>query len=291
MNGEYVRIWTEDGIELQGLFCEPKIASDKAILHIHGLAGNFYENRFVDYVADEVVNRGYNFLTVNTRGHDYLSDFLKKSDHELTYVQIGCMHEILKECVFDIRGWINFLRDRGCSKIALEGHSTGAIKVVYYQSELKDPRISALILLSPSDDIGLQKNQLGDRYNEALRVARQLLAEGKEKDLMPSGFFDYPVSAKAYIDMFGPETKHGIFSFAEGRVRELEDINCPILALYGTVREAVVGDVQDSLMVIKKSAKQSKICETAVIEGAPHNYLQHERELATVIGNWIYEHV
>ena len=123
MKGEYVRIWTEDGIELQGLFCESKTASNKAILHIHGLAGNFYENRFIDYIADEIVNRGYNFLTVNTRGHDYLSDFLKKSDHELTYVQIGCMHEILKECVFDIRGWINFLSDRGCSKIALEGHT------------------------------------------------------------------------------------------------------------------------------------------------------------------------
>lgn len=291
MKGEYVRIWTEDSIELQGLFCKSKKESNKAVLHIHGLAGNFYENRFIDYIADEVVNRGYNFLTVNTRGHDYISDFLKKTGRRLTYVQIGGAYEILKECFFDISGWVNFLENRQCSKIALQGHSTGAIKVVYYQSELKDPRISALILLSPSDDIGLQRFRLGERYDDALRVAKQKVAEGKDRDLMPSKFFDYPISAKTYLDMFGPETKHGIFSFTDERLKELEDISCPILALFGTVREAVVGDVRDCLKLLQKYAKQSKRCDTAIIEGAPHNYLQHEMELASLIGKWISEHM
>jgi hypothetical protein len=43
MIGELAKIRTKDGVELQGFFAEPKQKrTDIAVLHVHGLAGNFY---------------------------------------------------------------------------------------------------------------------------------------------------------------------------------------------------------------------------------------------------------
>jgi hypothetical protein len=60
MIGELVRIFSDDGLELQGLFCLPRTMKRRpfAILHIHGLAANFYANRFIDIVADKLVSKG-----------------------------------------------------------------------------------------------------------------------------------------------------------------------------------------------------------------------------------------
>ena len=78
MQGELVRIEAEDGLELVGFYAAPPgSAARRAVLHIHGMAGNFYENRFVSTVCNTVVAKGLAFLTVNNRGHDYRSDNLK----------------------------------------------------------------------------------------------------------------------------------------------------------------------------------------------------------------------
>ena len=91
MRGELVRTFTEDGLELQGLFCPPTTAETNGmgLLHIHGFTGNFYEGRFVDHIAERIINRGYAFLTANTRGHDYRSVFIKKTDAGLNIIISG----------------------------------------------------------------------------------------------------------------------------------------------------------------------------------------------------------
>ena len=83
--------------------------------------------------------------------------------------------------------------------------------------------------------------------------------------------------------------KSGIFNFYDpnARFEELSTIKCPILATYGTVREAVVDNkVEEALSVIKKKATMAKRCDTALVQGAPHNYLDHEKELSEIIANW-----
>ena len=45
------RITTSDGIELVGLLYEPEVATKKILVHVHGMAGNFYENKFLDAIA------------------------------------------------------------------------------------------------------------------------------------------------------------------------------------------------------------------------------------------------
>lgn len=295
MRGELVRTFTEDGLELQGLFCPPATAETNGtgLLHIHGFTGNFCEPRFVDHIADRIINKGYAFLTVNTRGHDYRSGFIKKTASGITYVRIGAAYEILEDCLFDIRAWIDFLQKRSYSKVILEGESLGPVKTVFYQNQTQDERVRGMVLISPVDHIGLQRVVTGDKYDEAIKVARQMIEQGKSDELMPRTYcplWEFSISAKTYLNAFGPDTKSGIFSFHDpnARFEELSTIKCPILATYGTVEEAVVDNkVEEALSTIKKKAKSSKRCDTATIQDAPHDYLGHENELSETIENWI----
>ncbi len=293
MKGELVRTFTEDGLELQGLFCPSAETNGTALLHIHGFTGNFYEERFVDRIAEQVVKRGYAFLAVNTRGHDYRSGFIKKTASGLTHVRIGTAYEILEECVFDIKAWIDFLQGRGYSKVILEGESAGPLKTVFYQYQTQDERVQGMVLISPVDHIGLQRMVTAEKYDDAINVARQMIEHGKSDELMPRIYcplWDFSISARTYLNAFGPDTKSGIFNFHDpnARFEELSTIKCPILATYGTVREAVVGNnVEEALSIIKRRAKSSKRCDTAIVRDAPHDYLGHEEELSEIIENWI----
>jgi pimeloyl-ACP methyl ester carboxylesterase len=293
LRGELVRTFTEDGLELQGLFCPSAETNGTALLHIHGFTGNFYEERFVDRIAEQVVKRGCTFLAVNTRGHDYRSGFIKKTASGLTHVRIGTAYEILEECVFDIKAWIDFLQGRGYSKVILEGESAGPLKTVFYQHQTQDERVQGMVLISPVDHIGLQRMVTAEKYDEAINVARQMIEHGKSDELMPRIYcplWDFSISARTYLNAFGPDTKSGIFNFHDpnARFEELSTIKCPILATYGTVREAVVGNnVEEALSIIKRRAISSKRCDTAIVRDAPHDYLGHEEELSEIIENWI----
>jgi len=293
LRGELVRTFTEDGLELQGLFCPSAETNGTALLHIHGFTGNFYEERFVDRIAEQVVKRGYAFLAANTRGHDYRSGFIKKTVSGLTHVRIGTAYEILEECVFDIKAWIDFLQRRGYLKVILEGESAGPLKTVFYQHQTQDERVQGMVLISPVDHIGLQRMVTAEKYDEAINVAKQMIKHGKSDELMPRIYcplWDFSISARTYLNAFGPDTKSGIFNFHDpnARFEELSTIKCPILATYGTVREAVVGNnVEEALSIIKKRAISSKRCDTAIVRDAPHDYLGHEEELSEIIENWI----
>ena len=46
---ELVRINSNDNIEMVGILYEPEEKSKKIVIHVHGLCGNFYENRFHNY--------------------------------------------------------------------------------------------------------------------------------------------------------------------------------------------------------------------------------------------------
>lgn len=52
MKQKLVRINSIDGIELPGILYTPDISTNKIVIHVHGLSGNFYENRFLDNLAE-----------------------------------------------------------------------------------------------------------------------------------------------------------------------------------------------------------------------------------------------
>ncbi|MGB7062715.1 MAG: alpha/beta fold hydrolase [Candidatus Zixiibacteriota bacterium] len=296
MKGEFCRVTTSDRIELQGLFVTPKHkVGETTVLHVHGLAGNFYENRFLDYLSEVLTKRGLNFLPFNNRGHDYIADFFFQEDAvKVTSKQIGSAYEVFEECILDIRAWIEFLQSRGSGKVILQGHSHGAVKAVYYLTEVQDPRITGLVLLSPSDDMGLQRSDLGKTFDEALDVARRKVKERKGEELMPSKYFVYPISARTYLDSFDKNSHLGIFNLSRTdreKFRELERVEVPVLATVGSVEEAFIGQPQHFLSDLKTQFRNAKVFTGCVIEGAPHNYLGYERVLSRKIEEWILNYL
>ena len=292
MKGEICSTVTADGLELHGFIALPDGRfPDTAVLHIHGIAGNYYENRFIENVGEAVVGSGHGFLTANTRGRDYLADFIfEKPDGTKEYRQIGAIHEVFGDCVEDIAAWIAYLRSRGIDRVILQGHSHGALKVTYYLYSEADPGVVGLILLSPSDDFGCQRERLGEKFDEALRVARSMVGKGRSGDLMPAQYFHYPVSAATYLDVFDENTKVRMFdlSRADGQgFPELESIRVPVLTLVGSVDEAFLGTPEEYLALVKAALVNCPGFVGEVIRGAPHNYLDFEKELALLIEKWL----
>lgn len=292
MKSELLRTKTSDGLELQGLLvCPEEGLAKTSVLHVHGLAGNFYENRFVDTVAGAVIASGMNFLTVNNRGHDYISDFFYDAgDAGTEYKQIGGIYEIFSESILDTKAWIELLLAMGTENIVLQGHSHGALKVLYYLHKTQDPRVIGLILLSPSDDFGRQRGRLGDRFDEALTVAADMINKGQGASLMPAGYFHYPVSASTYVDIFNEGSALRMFNLSKtdsDEFAEIESVTVPALVIVGSVDEEFVGAPEAYISDLKKLMSSAASFDGYVIEGAPHNYLHFEREVAGCIGGWL----
>jgi pimeloyl-ACP methyl ester carboxylesterase len=344
VSGEFCRVRTDDGLELQGMYCGRSQKSDArfqksevsspgpnpqslapnpfCLVHVHGWDGNFYENRFIDHAAQVCARQGIGFVSGNNRGHDYVADILRdrrgqKSDvrREMLeveeqsgvrrsqkakgksqkpkvpeYVQLGGIYEKLADSVADIKAWIDFVVGRGAKQVILQGHSHGAIKVVHYLTTTKDPRVCGLILLSPSDDMGWAKKQLGERFLWVLARARELVRAGNGRQLLPEKDFPYPVSAATFFDCYNKGSITGIFNVSRTDRKEfpeLASIRVLVLLAVGTVEEAFVGVPQKYVDDIRACMVNCPSFTGAVIDGAPHNYLGHERELGKVLSNWL----
>lgn len=284
----YCRFVTADGLELQGLLFEPGARTSRALLHVHGWNGNCYENRFIEFAARVANRAGYAFFSFNNRGHDYIADILRPASRD--YVRLGGIYETIDASIADIAAALTFLARRGWREVVIQGHSHGAIKAAWYCISRPDRRIRGLVLLSPSDDHNWGRTLLGRRFPAALRAARRLVAAGRDRDLLPAELFPDPVSAGTFLDAFGPNSITSLFNFSgsgPSRSRLLGRIRVPVLAVCGTVAEAFVGSAEDYLAAIRAALFGSPSVTTAVIRGAPHNYLGREAMLAQVLSRWL----
>ncbi|MFO7651400.1 MAG: alpha/beta fold hydrolase [bacterium] len=285
---EYCRFETGDGLELQGLLVEPRRKSGRAVVHVHGWDGNCYENRFIDHAARAATATGYGFFAFNNRGHDYIADILRPGTGD--YLQLGGMYERLADCIPDIGAALDSVARRGYRQVILQGHSHGAIKATHYVATRRDRRVRGLVLLSPSDDLGWGRKLMGKRFDAACRTAGRLVKAGRVRELLPEGMFSYPVSAGTFLDAFGPDSIAAMFNLSRTERREfpeLGSIRVPVLVAAGTVEEAFVGSANDYLAAIRTALANAPLVTTAVISGAPHNYLGKEAQLAAVLKHWL----
>src|SRR6266436_4435252 len=100
MVNKLVQVATNDGLYLHGYFF-PK-ESKKVLLHIHGFEGNFYENKFIQVLAEKINDEEIGFITVNTRGNGKDTNF-NTTDGNIK--RIGSYYEVLEEAHIDIDAW------------------------------------------------------------------------------------------------------------------------------------------------------------------------------------------
>jgi len=317
---ELCRITTGDGLELNGFYHSggarykgrgtrvsisgPKsqVPSAACVVHVHGWDGNFYENRFIDHAVRACDRAGVGFAAFNNRGHDYISDILRtqRSDRpqtrsqrqkpRLDYVQVGGVLERFDECLIDVKAAVDFAVARGWRKVFLQGHSLGAVKVTYYLAQTHDPRVAGLILLSPADTMGWIREKLGHAFPKALAHAQRLLEASRGTELMPLRFYETPVSARTFVEAYGPRSLTGVFNISRTdrqRFPELAAITVPVLLEVGTAEEYFVGSAQRFVDGIAERLEHCPSFTGIVIEGAPHNYLGHEQALTDELEDWL----
>jgi len=286
MNTKFIRITTDDQLILQGLIYEPAKPSDKAYLHIHGMAGNFYENRFIDAMAREITDAGYAFLSINTRGHDIIADFPIAGSEE-KYKRIGDAYEIFEECILDIKPAIDYLQENGYTEIILCGHSLGAVKVAYYVAKTQDARVKKLILMSPPDMVGLAEKE--SNHKDLLQQAQKMASEGHGGELLPMKIWEWCyLSANTYIDMNTRDHPVDVFNtYDKEKPSILSEIKIPVFAFLGEKDDAAILPTKEVLEIIKAKAINAPIFDTDIIKGAPHSYFGRESIMAKKIVEWL----
>ncbi len=273
MKGELIRIKTEDNLELQGLLVEA--GKETILVHVHAWMGNFYENEFLDFISDEIAKKGISFSSFNNRGAGIITDFIKDDKYE----RFGGSIEKFEDCILDIKAVIEFLEKRGYKNIILQGHSTGCQKVIYYKYKTKDRRVKSLIILGPVDDVSCSKDLLGKRYDEALKIAKDLV--GKEK-VVPEWMQYYPLlTPERFLQISAPNSTAGGILDVSGKLEEIKNVNCPVLAIFGE-KDDYQKNPKEMLDILKEKAK----CDIKLLKGN-HWFKGNEEELAKEITEWI----
>ena len=286
MKQELVRINSIDNIELPGILYTPDDNTTKIVIHVHGLNGNFYENRFLDTLAKTYTDNNYAFLTFNNRGRDFITELLKGDEFTI----IGGSLERFKDCILDIEGVINWVKNKGYQEIMLEGHSYGCNKVLYYYNKKRDNTIKKIILLAPCDIPAEAKKCLTkEEYEKAKNDSTRLVEQGKENELIDFSIMaNNKIAAGTYYYDFLPGGENDFIRYSDGengKSELLNSIDIPTIIIFGDADECVL--TEDIEVVKSYFANNLSNCYTKIINGADHSYTGKYIELGEIIKNII----
>lgn len=284
MEERLVRINSVDEIEQPGILYTPSEDTKKVVIHVHGLNGNFYENRFIDVLANSYTSKGYAFLTFNNRGRDFITELLQGND----YTIIGGSLERFKDCILDIEGIINWVKEKGYNEIILEGHSYGCNKVLYYYNQKKDKSIKKIVLLAPCDIPSEGKKFLSEKeYKIAKEESTRLVSENKENELINfSVMANGKIAAGTYYNDFLPGGVNDFIRYTDGingKSEVLNSLDIPVLVIFGDIDECVL---TQSIDIVKGYLSNNiNDCNIQVIKGADHSYNGKYNELGEIVKN------
>lgn len=282
-----VRFEATDEVPLAGLLFEPRRATDRAVIYLHGTGGSsVFESKRTNLLADVFTRAGLAWFPFNNRG----AHIIRRAGEAM----IGAAHEVIRDCVFDIDGVVRELRRRGYRDLTLVGHSTGANKIAVYDSLKPRNSIKRYVLLAGGDDTGMLYDQLGpQRFRRALEKARTLK---NSDELVPRALSSMPMSWRAWYDMANPDGDYNVFPFLEvlrnvrlsrrPRFRHVRGIRKPTLILYGENDEYCYGDVPRCVSILDEALGPKPNIELAIMRDADHGFGGKEEELGTVIAEW-----
>ena len=262
---ELVRLKTADGVKLTGVLRQPHSSKYQAgVVMVHGYSGNFYSST-MEFLPEALTNRGFCTLAINMRDHDRVP---KKN--------------LFEENRFDIAAAIDEMDRRGCHQIFLYGHSMGSNRVLYYQAETKDPRITGGILTGPPGNLYAWNVRMFGQETAAqvLGRAQKLKADGKGNEWMlinlgPLGKTLY--TANHLVSLRGPQTLSDPF-------KNIGRVSMPVLIAHGLADRLADHKVADRLSRQAGSGTKVKVVKIA---DAGHGFRSHQQELVDAIYNWL----
>lgn len=278
---EFIRFQATDGVKLQGWLNNE--SSNKAVLHIHGMSGNGYENYFLDDLRQMYAKQGVSLFTIDTRGRGIISDFKQGEG----WKHAGSCFELFEESINDIQGALNYLKSLGKTSFILQGHSLGCTKVVNYVITQKPVDVEKVILLAPTDMAGWASTE--PKHQDYLLKARQLLADGKGEELVDAQCWldKTPISAQTYPTICEVGSSADIYGSREGGAL-LSKVNLPMLIPYGD-DDIGINQIDGSMDKWLERVNKIKNANTqvSVIKGAGHSFGGFEGQLAETIASFM----
>ena len=263
MLAELIKIHTEDGLSHFGaIYQAPNEKIKKfGVVLVHGMTGHFI-GEVESALPPALAQAGYTCLVANNRGCNFM----------------GAATEKFAGCLPDIQASIDGLAEGGYDHIALLGHSKGGVKVAYYMAKRHDPRVIALGVLSPAENvhrIGFWEwfAKPGQSRQEFLQAAQELVEQGKGETIFTSSVWPYIVSAGTVVEH--AKTR------GDDVLKNIKGLTIPVLAMCGELETDWCGVVS----ALRKSPPEGYQVE--VVPGADHVYAGRETELGKVVIGWL----
>ncbi|MEQ9811947.1 MAG: alpha/beta fold hydrolase [Azospirillaceae bacterium] len=259
---------TVDGFDLRGALIRPQGASEPAdplLIWIHTRQQSFADLEYVR-IGRLLAGRGFHFLTVDTRGHDFGAWYRTPDGPRLQ----GSAWERFSDCVNDIDAWIEAARELGYRSVVLIGHGFGGAKSLHFQAQRQLPQVAAVVLASSGSSV---RDKLPADLSD---LAQRMVAEGRGLDLLPWGTgenYASSVSAEYYVarsilrkELYGtPDLPPAV-----ARIR------CPLIAWFGRLEDRPRRRVAQFLEWIDTNAVKSPHVDCALIDGIGFFYSGRE---------------
>ena len=268
MRAELVSIPTETH-PLDGLYYEPEGRASGAALLFHGNTMNFYTGA-MRFLPPALVHLGVACLAFNRRGHDILSTRGSRAAE-------GGAFQTASEGVEDNRRAASWLAARGFRAPVVIGHSNGGMLAVRHVAD--HPKTPALVLLSAHGggrDIvqrgGRGGLMVGERVEEFAARAREMVKEGRGRELMLMPGWWYAISAESFLD----------------RLTETPDtlalaprVTCPSLFVRGDK------EPRDAYPAEEFQARAGGPCTVEIVPDCDHFYNGREDAVRAIVASWL----
>jgi alpha/beta superfamily hydrolase len=280
---ELVQTATRDGLRLDGIYQEPpagvvpSVPVDSFCL-LHGTGGNFYSSTLFDSLAERLLTMGCGVLRANTRGHDGISTAATDRGGR----RLGAAYEVVDDCRHDMAAWVGWLQQRAGPRVAILGHSLGAVKALYALAREPELPVVGLVAVSPPRlshswfSISPQGPEFLDTYREAEAHVRAGRPDALRDVKLPLPFV---ITAAGYVEKYGPDELYNYLRF-------VTDVPCPTLLTLGGAEvqsNMAFRGAEEALNEV--AAGRPLVVKT--IPGADHFYSGARRELADCIAEWL----
>jgi pimeloyl-ACP methyl ester carboxylesterase len=285
-----VRLVTIEGpdAKLHGVLLDA--GSDAVVVHIHGMCGSYYHNRFILPMLDCLAATKMSALLVNTSGHDYLAETINGDVPNFVGGSVATQAEIDR----DLSAIVRAARGR-FARIYLQGHSYGCDIIA---RNVKEGRIAAdgMIFLSPADSRALQEHYSG----ETVAAQRQRLTEthgSTDGPIGPLHLKEVGIRARA-LSYPIPMTRKAILSFLRDDVRVFRYASEPSAATATGVKSisvpafAYLGD-EDPLLLGRQAIARQVIgamfdeVTFAAAVGGDHHFTGLEEQIFEEVARWV----
>jgi len=271
LHPEFFSFKTVDNERLHGLlFTPPESQSDLALVFVHGVAMNFYLPPLVVF-GQELAQRGYHSFVINTRGHDWIS-----RAGNLTKFG-GSAYEDLEDCLPDLDGALELLKEKGYHRYVLIGHSLGAIKSIIYQGTRRRGDVVGVVSCSAPKQFYSERIARQPQFRVLIERAEAMVAEGRGEELMSVSVGATPgiFSARSHLNKYGKDDRNDCRPYAK-------QLGCQLLAIVGSAEPKFFYEYAQE---IADGARSKGTCK--LVDGANHFYNRHTPEIVELIYRWL----